>query len=119
LEAKLSSEITSEVGITDNRETSLTSKTTVSYELPPRPTDKSTFIQARNYQYAPTYRRVRLEIERNCHACGSNERSIVIALFATGRFATRHEEFLNTSEKQVKPTGFVRLDNLQQASGGA
>ena len=117
LEAKLNSDLTSEIGLTDRRESSLSSKTTVSYELPPRPTNNSAYIQARNYQYAPTYRRVRLEMERHCEACGSDERSVAIALFATGRFATRHEEFSNSGNRQLIPTGFVRLENLQQAGG--
>ena len=67
LEATLDSDLTLEVGLTDKRDTSLSRTTKVSYELPPRPAGDSPYIQAVNYQYAPTYRRVRLEIERYCN----------------------------------------------------
>jgi CheY-like chemotaxis protein len=117
LEAKLDSDLTLEIGLTEKREASLSSTTTVSYELPPRPAGNGAYIQARNYQYAPTYRRVRLEVERHCDACGSDERTVVIGLFATGRFATRHEEFSNSGDSQVIPTGFVRLDSAHRIVG--
>jgi CheY-like chemotaxis protein len=118
-EAKLDSDLTTEIGITEKRDTSLSSKTDVTYELPGRPADNSAYIQAVNYQYAPTYRRVRLELERHCDACDGNERSVVIALFATGRFLTRHEEISNTGDSEVKPTGLIRGDNLKRVGGQA
>jgi CheY-like chemotaxis protein len=119
LEAKLDSDLTLEVGLTDKRDNSLSCRTVVSYELPPRPADNSPYIQAINYQYAPTYRRVRLELERHCDACGSDERSVIVGLFATGRLATRHEEYSNSGDRQLKPTGFVRLENVKRMSGTA
>lgn len=101
VKGNVESKIESTFGEALDEDRSLSQRLTVTRSLPQPEHADGRYVQTRNYQYAPVYRRVKVELLVLCEECKGSSLTSVEALVATGRFASRHEDILSDGEKKI------------------
>ncbi len=81
--------------------TALTKRIVVTHSLPQPEQIDAEYVRARNYQYAPVFRRLRGVLLASCRECTGRSLHVVEVLAATGRYASRHVDILASGGQQV------------------